>query len=337
MAVESAASAAVGMCETGASNDLIRSSLGLSQRRDGLSLQPTARPLTSDGLQSLAGNGAAYTCSGRHKGYEAGGEGRETLTLKTLSRRTPDDAAGVDDEASEAPIRVLIRVRPAIHLPEMQAGSAHLQVCEGGVIRIQRGRQNVAARFDAVMGGDVTQAGVYAQSEDAPNARVYGDLCKGCRRFAHLFAHAGLQPGILSSELVHAMSVYLKTPHSLILPIAQVQPAVDAVLSGLNSTVLTYGQTGSGKTHTLFGGLTPDDRASANVDLDGIVARTLQQLFERSAMLATHGRRLALSCTFLEVYNEVLSDLLAPLAAAGWGDGGADSTGGAEGNGGGGG
>ena len=39
----------------------------------------------------------------------------------------------------------------------------------------------------------------------------------------------------------------------------QVQPAIDAAMSGVNSTVLAYGQTGAGKTHTLFGGLLPDD------------------------------------------------------------------------------
>lgn len=36
-----------------------------------------------------------------------------------------------------------------------------------------------------------------------------------------------------------------------------VQPAVNAAVAGLNSTIMAYGQTGSGKTHTLFGGLNP--------------------------------------------------------------------------------
>ena len=98
----------------------------------------------------------------------------------------------------------------------------------------------------------------------------------------------------------------------------QVQPAIDAAMSGVNSTVLAYGQTGAGKTHTLFGGLLPDDathvmtpggRHPEALSLDGMAARALREIFERAGR---GGARLAVSASFLEIYNESLTDLLLP-------------------------
>jgi len=99
-----------------------------------------------------------------------------------------------------------------------------------------------------------------------------------------------------------------------------VHPAVEAALSGVNSTVLAYGQTGAGKTHTLFGGLLPGDAPAASASaeagsapddtMSGMTTRALRDIFDGAARRGA--RRLAVSASFLEIYNEHLTDLLQP-------------------------
>ena len=104
-----------------------------------------------------------------------------------------------------------------------------------------------------------------------------------------------------------------------------VSPAVEAALGGLNSTVFAYGQTGSGKTYTLFGGLLagepppPSADGSEPGDGEGMAARALRHIFSRAEAAAEVGVRLAVSCSFLEVYNEHITDLLLPAGGrAAW-------------------
>lgn len=77
---------------------------------------------------------------------------------------------------------------------------------------------------------------------------------------------------------------------------------------GKNSTIFAYGQTGSGKTYTMFGSMGSN---SKNGECDpknyGIIPRTLQQIFKRDLTNST------ISCSMLEIYNEKLMDLFAPL------------------------
>ncbi|TIA92843.1 hypothetical protein E3P92_01256 [Wallemia ichthyophaga] len=78
-------------------------------------------------------------------------------------------------------------------------------------------------------------------------------------------------------------------------------PLIDGVLDGYNATVFAYGATGCGKTHTISG--TPND--------PGIIIRTMNELFTRIHHLeSTHNVQISLS--YLEIYNEMIRDLLAP-------------------------
>ncbi|CAM9155135.1 unnamed protein product, partial [Hapterophycus canaliculatus] len=88
-------------------------------------------------------------------------------------------------------------------------------------------------------------------------------------------------------------------------------PALDTVVKGFNACVLAYGQTGSGKTHTLIGpgGGTrlPDDQMEW-----GIIPRAVQFLFDRLNLASEEDETFSYSvtCSFLQIYNENLVDLL---------------------------
>ena len=88
-----------------------------------------------------------------------------------------------------------------------------------------------------------------------------------------------------------------------------------SVLEGFNATMFAYGQTGSGKTYTMFG---DPHQASFTDEADkrcnGIIPRSIEYLFERVQGLKDEsdesGQRFSISCSFLQVYNEKLYDLL---------------------------
>ncbi|OQR92364.1 kinesin-like protein [Achlya hypogyna] len=89
------------------------------------------------------------------------------------------------------------------------------------------------------------------------------------------------------------------------------RPLVDQAFQGYNGTIFAYGQTGSGKTHTMMG--SGDDH--------GIIPKMNFDLFEYTTSTATPGRVAAqtdvgtkylITVSFLEIYNEVIKDLLNP-------------------------
>ncbi|CAM9834777.1 unnamed protein product [Scytosiphon promiscuus] len=79
-------------------------------------------------------------------------------------------------------------------------------------------------------------------------------------------------------------------------------PIVEKALQGYNATIFAYGQTGSGKTHTMMGGDTPD----------GIIPRLNSQLFSEVQGLTTDVTKCLVTVSYLEIYNEVVHDLLNP-------------------------
>lgn len=82
-------------------------------------------------------------------------------------------------------------------------------------------------------------------------------------------------------------------------------PMVDHCMDGFNSTIFAYGQTGSGKTHTMMGDIEDEQQA-------GLVPRVFARLFEAIRARASDGEddSYTISCSFLEIYNEEVTDLL---------------------------
>ncbi|KAG5238161.1 hypothetical protein OIU78_007883 [Salix suchowensis] len=86
-----------------------------------------------------------------------------------------------------------------------------------------------------------------------------------------------------------------------------VSPIVYEVLEGYNCTIFAYGQTGTGKTYTMEGGAR---KKNGEFPSDaGVIPRAVKQIFE---ILEAQNAEYNMKVTFLELYNEEITDLLAP-------------------------
>ncbi|KAF8660905.1 hypothetical protein AX16_001533 [Volvariella volvacea WC 439] len=79
---------------------------------------------------------------------------------------------------------------------------------------------------------------------------------------------------------------------------------VYAAMEGYNAVIFAYGQTASGKTFTLSG----------DEDEPGIIPRAMKDVF--ASIKRTPTREYLLRCSYLEIYNETIVDLLAPPSIA---------------------
>ncbi|XP_068271998.1 LOW QUALITY PROTEIN: kinesin-like protein KIF12 [Nyctibius grandis] len=84
---------------------------------------------------------------------------------------------------------------------------------------------------------------------------------------------------------------------------------VELAIDGFSCTVFAFGQTGSGKTYTLMGPLAQSEAQPAAPGLLGLMQRSFACLLEQSRSC---GPGLALSASYLEIYNEQVRDLLSP-------------------------
>eukprot|EP00981_Chlorochromonas_danica_P002941 scaffold601_cov170-Ochromonas_danica.AAC.2 len=83
---------------------------------------------------------------------------------------------------------------------------------------------------------------------------------------------------------------------------------VHGVVNGVNGAIMSYGQTGSGKTFTMIGD-------AQSYEHRGIAPRAISQLFAEIASRTE--TEYMVSCTFMEIYNERIYDLLSDLSNPG--------------------
>uniref|UniRef100_A0A7N0UNM6 Kinesin motor domain-containing protein n=1 Tax=Kalanchoe fedtschenkoi TaxID=63787 RepID=A0A7N0UNM6_KALFE len=91
-------------------------------------------------------------------------------------------------------------------------------------------------------------------------------------------------------------------------------PMVENCVGGYNSCMFAYGQTGSGKTHTMLGDIEAGTRRhSVNC---GMTPRVFEYMFQRIQKERESRRdeklKFTCKCSFLEIYNEQILDLLDP-------------------------
>uniref|UniRef100_R7W770 125 kDa kinesin-related protein n=1 Tax=Aegilops tauschii TaxID=37682 RepID=R7W770_AEGTA len=88
-----------------------------------------------------------------------------------------------------------------------------------------------------------------------------------------------------------------------------ISPIVHEVLEGYNCTIFAYGQTGTGKTYTMEGGGTRKAKSGELPTDAGVIPRSVRQIFD---ILEAQCAEYSMKVTFLELYNEEITDLLAP-------------------------
>ncbi|XVF67637.1 hypothetical protein PTKIN_Ptkin10aG0137300 [Pterospermum kingtungense] len=91
-------------------------------------------------------------------------------------------------------------------------------------------------------------------------------------------------------------------------------PMVENCLSGYNSCMFAYGQTGSGKTYTMLGEM--EDLEAKPSPQRGMIPRIFEFLFARiqaeEEIRRDEKLKYNCKCSFLEIYNEQITDLLDP-------------------------
>lgn len=91
-----------------------------------------------------------------------------------------------------------------------------------------------------------------------------------------------------------------------------VQSCTESVLEGFNSTIFAYGQTGSGKTYSMYGpNIGIDSRAQglgSQPENAGLIPRAIYEIFELAKRKDTI--QLSVYCSFVQIYNENLYDML---------------------------
>lgn len=112
-------------------------------------------------------------------------------------------------------------------------------------------------------------------------------------------------PNAISNKTYHFDRVFSPAADQAIIFEDVVAPTLTEMLSGYNCTIFAYGQTGTGKTYTMSGDMT--DTLGLLSDAAGIIPRVLYSLFQK---LETDEVECSVKCSFIELYNEELRDLL---------------------------
>lgn len=76
---------------------------------------------------------------------------------------------------------------------------------------------------------------------------------------------------------------------------------------GYNCTIFAYGQTGAGKTYTMMG---VNFEHELYEEHQGLIPRTMEFLFNCIDRERANGVNFIIRCSFLEIYNEQIIDLL---------------------------
>ncbi|NWW43124.1 KIF15 protein, partial [Pedionomus torquatus] len=160
--------------------------------------------------------------------------------------------------------------------------------------------------------GDAIKVYVRVRPPSEGTALTDGDqgLCLSVLSSNTIRLHSKPEPKIFTFDYVANMET---TQESVFSSVAK--NIVESCMNGYNGTIFAYGQTGSGKTFTMMG---PSDSDNFTHSLRGVIPRSFEYLFfliEREKEKAGNGKSFLCKCSFIEIYNEQIFDLLDSASA----------------------
>ncbi|XP_066207219.1 kinesin-like protein KIF15 isoform X1 [Saccopteryx leptura] len=147
-------------------------------------------------------------------------------------------------------------------------------------------------------------------SEGSGSADGDQNLCLSVLSSSTVRLHSNPEPKTFTFDHVAGMDT---TQESVFSTVAK--GIVESCMSGYNGTIFAYGQTGSGKTFTMMG---PSESDHFSHNLRGVIPRSFEYLFsliEREKEKAGAGKSFLCKCSFIEIYNEQIYDLLDSASA----------------------
>ncbi|XP_070247166.1 kinesin-like protein KIF15 isoform X2 [Myotis yumanensis] len=147
-------------------------------------------------------------------------------------------------------------------------------------------------------------------TEGSGSADGEQNLCLSVLSSTTLRLHSNPEPKTFTFDHVAGMDT---TQESVFSTVAK--GIVESCMSGYNGTIFAYGQTGSGKTFTMMG---PSESDNFSHNLRGVIPRSFEYLFsliDREKDKAGAGKSFLCKCSFIEIYNEQIYDLLDSASA----------------------
>ncbi|XP_038282563.1 LOW QUALITY PROTEIN: kinesin-like protein KIF15 isoform X1 [Canis lupus familiaris] len=147
-------------------------------------------------------------------------------------------------------------------------------------------------------------------TEGSGSADGEQNLCLSVLSSTTLRLHSNPEPKTFTFDHVADMQT---TQESVFSTVAK--GIVESCMSGYNGTIFAYGQTGSGKTFTMMG---PSESDHFSHNLRGVIPRSFEYLFsliDREKEKAGAGKSFLCKCSFIEIYNEQIYDLLDSASA----------------------
>ncbi|NWY55811.1 KIF15 protein, partial [Chionis minor] len=173
-------------------------------------------------------------------------------------------------------------------------------------------RSKLTYKYSFSVEGDAIKVYVRVRPPSEGTALTDGDqgLCLSVLSSNTIRLHSKPEPKIFTFDYVANMET---TQESVFSSVAK--NIVESCMNGYNGTIFAYGQTGSGKTFTMMG---PSDSDNFTHSLRGVIPRSFEYLFfliEREKEKAGGGKSFLCKCSFIEIYNEQIFDLLDSASA----------------------